>query len=358
MKDRIVGIDVARALAIIGMILVNFKIAFGDYGANWLKTILGFFEGKAAATFVVLAGVGLAFMTNSALANKDVTKLRTVQIRIAKRALFLFLVGISYITIWPADILHFYGIYMLIVLLLLKQDKPLIFILTILFIGVYPFFMLMLDYNSGWNFQSFEYTDFWTIKGFFRNLFFNGFHPVVPWTSFMLIGFWFGKQNLNSEKFVKKALLISTTLFVLLTVISHVLISMLSDGSQAITDDLTAILGTSPMPPLPVYMFNGIAISIAVISACILIAKRFATNKIVDALKKTGQLALTFYVAHVVIGMGIVELIDPKKMGAYSIEFSVIYALVFSLACIFFSIVWRRYKKSGPLEWIMRRLTN
>jgi uncharacterized membrane protein YeiB len=32
MKKRIIGIDVARAFAIIGMIIVNFKIAFESRG--------------------------------------------------------------------------------------------------------------------------------------------------------------------------------------------------------------------------------------------------------------------------------------------------------------------------------------
>jgi uncharacterized membrane protein YeiB len=32
MSKRIIGIDVARALAVIGMIIVNFKIVFGENG--------------------------------------------------------------------------------------------------------------------------------------------------------------------------------------------------------------------------------------------------------------------------------------------------------------------------------------
>jgi len=112
------------------------------------------------------------------------------------------------------------------------------------------------------------------------------------------------------------------------------------------------------MPPLPIYMFNGIAIAFSLISACILIAKKFENTFIIDALNKTGQLALTFYVAHVIIGMGIIEAINPSEMGKYSVGFSVVYALVFSFLCIIFAVIWRRYKKSGPLEWIMRKVTD
>ncbi|MFQ3305902.1 MAG: hypothetical protein ACI9K4_000967, partial [Polaribacter sp.] len=30
----------------------------------------------------------------------------------------------------------------------------------------------------------------------------------------------------------------------------------------------------------------------------------------------------------------------------------------FSLLCIVFAVVWRTYKKQGPLEWIMRKVTD
>jgi hypothetical protein len=49
------------------MILVNFKIVFGE---NGIKSFVDILEGKAAATFVVLAGVGLALMTKSAIKKK------------------------------------------------------------------------------------------------------------------------------------------------------------------------------------------------------------------------------------------------------------------------------------------------
>jgi uncharacterized protein len=135
-------------------------------------------------------------------------------------------------------------------------------------------------------------------------------------------------------------------------------ISFLAEGNQESALELTEIPGTNPMPLLPFYVFNGISIAFAVISACILIARRFEDSIIIGALHKTGQLALTFYIAHVIIGMGIIELVAPEKMGNYTVEFSVSYALIFSLLCIIFAIFWRKYKKYGPLEWILRKLTD
>jgi len=185
-----------------------------------------------------------------------------------------------------------------------------------------------------------------------RNLFFNGFHPVIPWTSFILFGFWFGKQDLHKHTFIKKTFWISTTIFISIQALSYFSISFLSEGNQETALELAQIIGTSPMPPLPIYMFNGIAIAFTIISACIIIAKKFENSFIIDALNKTGQLALTFYVAHVIIGMGIIEAIDPSKMGNSSAECSVTYALGFSLFCILFAVIWRKYKKTWSIRMV------
>ncbi len=87
-----------------------------------------------------------------------------------------------------------------------------------------------------------------------------------------------------------------------------------------------------------------------------MIGKRFSTNKLLLALNKTGQLALTFYVAHVILGMGIIEAINPDKMGSYPIEFSVAYALVFSLLCVLFATYWLNKRENGPVEFIMKKI--
>jgi uncharacterized protein len=354
---RIAGIDVARALAVIGMIIVNFKTVFGSEGSPLLKTFAGVFDGKAAATFVVLAGIGLAFMTNSAVRDADNAKLKLARWRIGKRALFLFVVGLSYLWIWPADILHFYGVYMLLTLAFLSVSNKQVIAAVIVIILSYPLLLLVVDYDTGWNFDTLEYLDFWSIFGFLRNLFYNGFHPVIPWAAFMLFGLWFGRQDLRDDAFVRKALFTGLAAFILVQLLSYGLLWFLSEGDALAYAELEQVLGTSPMPPLPFYMVNGIAAAVVIISSCILLVRRNPTSFLIDALTKTGQLALTFYVAHVIIGMGMVDSLLGKPLGTYTIDFSLGYALLFSLACVAFALVWRKFFASGPLEWVMRKVT-
>jgi len=358
LNNRIIGVDVARAISIIGMIIVNFKLVIGGQGTKWMENFANFFDGKASATFVTLAGVGIALMTSSAIRNNDVEKRRKIKFQILKRSLFLFVFGLSYFLIWPADILHYYAIYMTILLLFLNASNRTLLLISGFIILLFPILLTVLDYETAWNFETFAYNDFWTPKGFLRNAFFNGFHPVIPWLAFMLLGYWFGRQDLTNEKFLKKSLLFSLLLFLSLQIISFAIIEILSNGQPQSKELLTQILGVEPMPPLPIYMLTGCSFSFAIISFSILVSSSFETNFIIQSLHKTGQLALTFYLAHVIIGMGIIEAISPLKMGKYPIDFTLPYAFLFSISCVVFAVIWKKYKKTGPFEWFMRKLTD
>ncbi len=59
-SERLHGLDFARFLAFAGMVFVNFHVVTGSgSGGLWATGFLVSLEGKAAATFVVLAGIGL-----------------------------------------------------------------------------------------------------------------------------------------------------------------------------------------------------------------------------------------------------------------------------------------------------------
>ena len=62
---RLHGLDLARYLALAGMVLVNFRLAMAvpAEGEGWLAGFFHLLEGKASATFVTLAGLGLVLAT-------------------------------------------------------------------------------------------------------------------------------------------------------------------------------------------------------------------------------------------------------------------------------------------------------
>lgn len=172
----------------------------------------------------------------------------------------------------------------------------------------------------------------------------------------MLIGLWWGRNALHSTPFILKSMKISLGIFIGIQIISKTVIYLLADGQPEIAQELSEILGTSPMPPLPIYMISGSSIAIFIISACIYISQKFESHVIIKYLAQAGQLALTFYVAHVVLGMGLMETIYPNSLGTYTITFSMSYAVLFSLGCIVFAHLWLKRYKTGPLERMIHKV--
>ncbi len=191
--DRLDGLDLARFLAFVGMVLVNFKVVMAAEDAGGLAAHLtGLLEGRAAAGFVVLAGIGLGL----AAIRSGTPGTITVTL---KRAAFLLIAGLLNTLIFDADILHYYAVYFLFGVLCLKLSSTWLVALILLLNAEFVGLMLVFDYDAGWNWQTLTYSDFWTPAGFVRNLIFNGWHPVVPWLGFLLFGFLLSRLDLSAR---------------------------------------------------------------------------------------------------------------------------------------------------------------
>jgi uncharacterized protein len=63
-SSRIGGYDVARALAIFGMVLVNYSsmLQVAAFSPPWLKNVIDFIYGRSAVMFVMLAGLPVSLI--------------------------------------------------------------------------------------------------------------------------------------------------------------------------------------------------------------------------------------------------------------------------------------------------------
>lgn len=352
---RIAAFDAARALAVFGMVLVNFKIVTGaaGRGPRWLTLATDFVDGKAAATFVVLAGVGLALLTRRARESGDPSELRAARVSIGKRALFLFVVGALYTPIWPADILHFYGVYLLVAALAFAWPTRALLAGALGVNAVFLALLFTLDYERGWNWETIEYAGLWTPRGSLRHLFFNGFHPVFPWVGFLLVGLVVGRLDLRSVRVRRRLLFGGAALLAGTTAVSELLVAVAPAGDDP--ELARALLGTAPMPPVPTYFLAGTGAALAVIGLCARVEARWSGRGWFRVLVHTGQLALTLYVAHVLVGMGTLEALG--RLGGQTLAFACGAAIVFTLLGAVFATLWRRRFARGPVEAVMRRVT-
>ena len=186
---RIQGYDLARGVAIFAMVVIDFKAFFciDKTFPQWLYTLIEYMDRRAAVILVMLAGAGMTLMSRRA-------GLAETRNTLFRRAVFLMLCGILIDRIWPADILHFYGFFILIGLVMAQLSAP------GLLVGAAVFWLISFP---GLSDSVCGYLENLTAGGSLPNqladLFFTGYYPVFPWASFYLIGMWLGRQDLKKR---------------------------------------------------------------------------------------------------------------------------------------------------------------
>ena len=340
---RMGGLDLARYIAFVGMVIVNFKIAMGAEGdGGFLGHFTNALEGRAAATFVVLAGIGLGL---SGLKGVSATSLVTI-----KRALFLLVIGLLNMLIFDADILHYYAFYFLFGAFLLRLRNPALLGLILLLNLAFVAMILTLDYDAGWNWQDYTYSGFWTPTGFVRNLFFNGWHPVIPWLGFLLFGIVLSRMALG-ERAVQVMLVLGGALaFGVAEGLSYVLMPFFT----AIDPELAALATTSPVPPMPLYTLAGLGAACVVIGLCLLVSEQLENGGVLGLILPAGRQTLTLYIGHILVGMGTLEAMG--MLGGQTIGQSVLASFLFCLGATFYALIWSRWFRRGPIEALMRKI--
>ncbi len=349
--DRLDGIDLARFIAFCGMVIVNFKMVMAtpEHSSSWIGMIVDSFEGRAAATFVVLAGISFSLLIKHIGWEHG-------KLVILKRILFLLAVGLLHSLIFQADIIRYYALYFLFGLVFFRASTR-ILIISALFIPI--LFVLLLwffDYDKGWDWVTLTYIDFWTFKGFSRNLFFNSWHPVIPWLAFFLFGMTLSRQRLHQ---FSTQLLITITGFFTALMPSLILV-VLSNVSIRGLDEFAILFATKPLPPMPLYIISGIGTASVIIGISLLAASwlnKIGKNQLLSLFTCPGRQALTLYLAHVILGMTILELLG--MLGSpQPLPHALIAALIFCCFAVLFATIWSRYFSYGPVEMLMRRLTS
>ena len=346
MSQRIAGFDLARAIAMLVMVLVNFKVAMLSGAVPDSGFGLDLLDGRAAAVFVTLAGIGLSLLSTKALLQGSIELQQQARRQVRRRAAFLFLVGLGFVTVWPADILHYYGVMLALASLLLFWRGSLLLGLALMVVLAFPFALwLGVDYNAGWHWPSLTYPEFWSWAGFWRNLWLNGFHPILPWFSFLLLGLWLGRLNWQHSAVQWRLLLAGAGLCLLAETLA-----------RFCTDPLWSVwLGQmSPMPPLPLYMCSAMGSTLIWLVLAVKVASVYASHPLVQQLEHLGRLALTLYLTHILLGLGILDALGLLQQASLplAVGSACAYLILFGL----FSVWHRRHFQSGPLEWCLRKV--
>ena len=357
------GLDLARAIAIVGMVCINFPLMLARRGGHSggsavLAWLVHMPSGRASSLFVTLAGVGMSMLARRAWRTIEPgarfwEKIRVRQILLL-RAACLVPAGILLHLIWSIDILHFYGVYLTIcALLFVFAPTPVLVVTGLgLLAGGVALEVWAIELPHG---------AFTTPSGFLVDAFVDGVHPVFPWLCFMLYGLWLGRRDLSDRALRSRGMAIALFVFGACELVSlfSVVAALLFAGEGALdAQDWLGLMGTSWTPD-PLYVVSASATATFAILASVSVVELAQGKAWRWALRPalcTGQLALSIYVIHALAG-GLI----PRALGirsSLSIEQVLLYTFVFLAIVVLASTVYRRFLARGPLEWLMRLVSS
>lgn len=350
--DRIYAYDVARAVAVIGMILVNCHsiLLTGENRHAWYIKTVDFLYGRPAALFVMLAGVGLVMVSRRAIADGNADRLFEIRFSLVRRSMALFLMGWMFSFVWNTDILHFYGMYLCIGAILLRVSGRFLWGLAAVVLLVSA--AVYID-SGGDPSLGLYISDVAPLTLLLDDLIAGGTYAALPWLVFLFLGMWIGKcDKESSPTFWRSTIAIGIVIALAAETLSML---VMEPPLKAIHPDVWDLLAFSAsFPVTPLFAVSAAAGNAALIGAFRIGIRNRSTTRWLSPLRSTGQLSMTIYIAHILVVMGVERWIGHTGgTAAYRVA-AFVTTISTVILSISFSHWWLRSHARGPLEQAFR----
>lgn len=366
-QKRLVGVDAARGLALIGMMSVHIVEAV-DPATGELTPAFLIASGRSSALFAVLAGVGLALAYSGQGDPRRPPRGRDharAAASITARAIALILVGLilGALNSGVAVILVYYGVLFVVAIPFLRFGPRVLLPLAAAWAIVVPVISYAwrteLPPPSLASMSADSLADLPTMG---RELLLTGYYPVLPWTAYILAGLGIGRLALGSARVAAGllaggALLAGTTWLVSWLLLQSGGFDRLVDaglGGHLVNRDFTdgvltsSFYGTSPTTTwwwltiasphtaTPFDLLHTIGTSAAVIGLMLLLAR--VISAALWPLAAIGSMTFTLYTLHVIL---LATVLPDTTDNALLIHVVIAFAV---------AMPWRAVFRRGPLE--------
>ena len=208
---RLLGVDAARAIALVGMFATHILPLHDAEDAPTLTGLLA--DGRSSALFAVLAGVGVALSTGGPRRPTEARAHLAGAAGLIVRGLLVGLLGLWLIGFDSpvAVILPYYGLLFVVAATLLRLSAPVLAAGAVLSCGLAPVLshLLRSGLPAGPGPQP-ELAALAQPGQLFVTLALTGYYPVLPWTTYLLAGMAVGRLDLRRAR-VAAGLLIGGT---------------------------------------------------------------------------------------------------------------------------------------------------
>jgi uncharacterized membrane protein len=365
---RLIGIDLARALAIVGMVAVHLLPMVDRDGAMSTAFVLS--SGKSSALFAVLAGVGIALSTGRTRRPTG-RRWHASLAEVAVRALLIGVLGLGLGYVVPADdaqvILAYYAVLFLLAIPLLRVPARALAVLAVVIAVGVPLL-------SHWWRQSLPPArelnpTFATLTaqpvGSLELLLLTGAFPALAWMAYVCAGLAIGRAALGERRLMVRLVVLGVGLAVMASAASwflmeamggRVKLAAVASQSMALeefTDFLVwggeGVLPTTspwwlgvlaPHTSTPVDILFTLGIAVATIGVALILG--VVAPNILRPIAAIGSMPLTLYAGHLLL------LAAPFMPESEWLEFA-----LHLVVLVVFALVWRRFVKRGPLELLL-----
>lgn len=346
-QRRLVGLDVARCVALLGMVathVLDERTPAGELTtAQWLA------GGRASALFAVLAGVSLALMTREPLRGRPLV-LRTTAI--AGRAVLIAILGLvlGRLDTDIAIILTYYGVLFVLALpFTLLRVRWLGPLAVVWVVGAPVVSHLVRPHLPPRGFESPTAGQLADPGQLAAELLLTGYYPVFPWLAYVLAGLVLGRLDLRDASLLGALAVGGLGAAVLVTRVSTTLVdpAVASDNATGMSGttppdgDWSWMLVVAPHSATPFDLAQTIGSAVLVIACCLLLERLLprVVCRVLAVVFGAGAATLTLYSLHVVMRTS--EVWPPEEPSSYAAHVVVLLAVGAGLALL---------RVRGPLE--------
>ncbi len=355
--ERLPGPDVVRAIALIGVVVMNYHgyLIFRGDGRIPDSTVLerffdpftGPLSTRFASTFVLTAGVGITLLTRRVVANGGPSEITEMRWRLVRRGIVLYVLGEFLDVIWRGTIIVYYGAMFVVAAALFTLATRWIVAIGVAAaaagwgIATWSFWQIEDGQNVAWLTQPGRDS----IRRYVFDVMVNGTHPLLPWLVFLCAGIVIGRC-LDAPAWRRWSGALGVVLFAIATAVSQL-------ADTPFTDQL---LSRHPFDRGLVYVASALGTSLIAFASISWLADRASGSAaaVVDPLRRAGQMTLTLYIAHILVFNLFVDwfdLIQPDGLRT-----ALTFALAFWVVAIAAGALWHRRFGRGPVERVYRAL--
>ena len=359
--SRISSLDVTRAIALVGVVMMNYHAYLNkdkafypphpSFAERIFNPLSGILTTRFAATFVLIAGMSIALLVQSAMQSGNVELIRSAQMKLARRGLFLYALGAAVQWIWPGTILFYYGAFLLISAVICTWSNRLLVAVSVASIAV----STGLSAWRGYQFFEGNFTQWLSpAPNTPRNLLIRTFvdytHPVFPWITFICAGIILGRSLERLTQFRTHIMLWSgVSLLVTFLIRTFAMPDSITAQSDYV---LQRALSTNNHDHSVLHVTSTLAVALLVFCCISFIIDSRVNSRAVTFLARTGQMTLSIYLAHVLVFNLVVNWLNWVRPTG--LDTALVLSLAFYVVAVPASSLYFRRFGIGPCERVYR----